>query len=146
MNSTIKEFVQIKQLAVLGASRSGTKFGNYIANELKQRGYQVYLVHPEGVEIGGEKSYPNLAALQGKVEGVVICLPPAAAVTALRDAAVAGIKHIWLQQGAQSAETAAMAKELGLDPVTGKCILMYAEPVTSFHTWHRGFARLFGQY
>ena len=146
MNATIKEFVQIKQLAVLGASRSGTKFGNMIATELKQRGYQIYLVHPEGIEIGGEMSYPNLAALQGKVQGVVISLPPAAAVTAMRDAAVAGIKHVWLQQGAQSAETAAMAKELGLDPVTGKCILMYAEPVTSFHSWHKGFARLFGQY
>ena len=76
MNANVKEFVQIKQLAVLGASRSGNKFGNTIAKELKQRGYQVFLVHPEGVEIGGEKSYPNLATLQGKVEGVVICPSP----------------------------------------------------------------------
>jgi predicted CoA-binding protein len=146
MKSNIKEFVQSKQVAILGASRSGAKFGNTIANELKQRGYEVYLVHPEGVEIGGEPSFPSLEAVKGKTERVIICLPPASTVGALREAAAAGFTKIWLQQGAQSPETAVVAQELGLDLVTGKCILMYAEPVTSFHSWHRGFAKLFGQY
>jgi uncharacterized protein len=146
MNAAIKEFLQVKKVAIMGASRSGTKFGNSIATELKQRGYQVYLVHPQAEEICGERCYPNLKAVQGIAEGVIICLPPAAAVSALQDAAEAGITKIWLQQGAQSTEAAAIAKQLGLEPVTGKCILMYAEPVASFHAWHRGFARIFGQY
>jgi hypothetical protein len=34
---------------------------------------------------------------------------------------------------------------LGLEPVTGKCILIYAEPVRSWHGFHRLFCRLTGQ-
>ena len=63
----------------------------------------------------------------------------------LRDAVQAGMSKIWLQQGSDSPEVKAVAGELGVTPITGKCILMYAQPVKSFHAWHRGFARLFGQ-
>jgi len=76
---------------------------------------------------------------------VVISVPPAKASQALRDAAAVGVKNIWIQQGAQSPEVMATARELGLEPVVGKCILMYAPPVKSFHAWHRGLAKLFGQ-
>ena len=35
--------------------------------------------------------------------------------------------------------------ELKLNAVAGKCVLMYAPPVRSFHSWHRAFAKLLGQ-
>lgn len=145
MDQNVIDFVKGKRIAVVGASRSGKKFGNVVCTELKERGYQVFIVHPEAQEIDGEPCYPSLAALQGKVDGVVISVTPRKAAGALREAAGAGIKNIWLQQGAQSPETASAAAELGVTPVTGKCILMYAEPVRSVHSWHRAFARLFGQ-
>ena len=145
MNQAIQEFIAGKRIAVLGVSRSGKKFGNTVYTELKQRGYQVFIVHPEAKDISGEPCYPNLSALQGKVDGVLICLPPKQAEQALREAASAGMKHIWLQQGAQSPAVLAAARELGVDPVVGKCILMYAQPVQSFHRLHRGFTKLIGQ-
>ena len=80
------------------------------------------------------------------MDGVVICLPPQKTVLVMRDAAAAGIQKIWLQQGAESAETARVARELGLEPVTGKCIMMYAGNVKSIHGVHKFFAKLFGQY
>jgi predicted CoA-binding protein len=52
---------------------------------------------------------------------------------------------VWLQQGAESPEALALARDLGLNLVARKCVLMYAPPVRSFHAWHRVFARLFGQ-
>jgi predicted CoA-binding protein len=147
MNQAIQDFIQSKRIAIVGVSRTGKdkKFGNIACKELKQRGYQVYIVHPEAQEIDGERCYPNLAALQGKVDGVVISVPPTHAAQVLREAANAGIKQIWLQQGAQSFETQAAARELGVTPVTCKCILMYAQPVRGFHTIHRGFVKLMGQ-
>ena len=145
MDKAIQDFIELKQLAILGVSRSGKKFGNSIYTELKGRGIQVFIVHPEAQEINGEKCYPNLVALQGKVDGVVICLPPSQSGQALRDAAAAGIKPIWLQQGADSPEVLAVANELGQHPIVGKCILMYAPPVRSFHGWHRWFMKLIGQ-
>ncbi|NTV35435.1 MAG: CoA-binding protein [Anaerolineaceae bacterium] len=145
MDQKIQSFLENKRIAVVGVSRSGKKFGNAIATELKQRGFQVSIVHPEAQEINGEKCYPSLAALQGMVDGVVICVPPKQSNQVLREAAAAGMKNIWIQQGADSPEVSATARELGITPITGKCILMYAEPVRSIHGWHRAFAKLFGQ-
>jgi predicted CoA-binding protein len=146
MKKEIEDFVQSKRFALMGASRTGKKFGNAIADELTLKGYEVFLVHPEAKEISGRTCYPNLAALKGQVDAVIICLPPAKAKQAVMDAADAGMKKIWLQQGSQSPEVLAKAKELGLSPVSGKCIMMYAEPVNSLHKWHRAFNKLFGQY
>ncbi len=146
MNKEIQEFVQSKRIAILGASRSGKKFGNMIADELKPKGYEIFLVHPDAQEISGQKCYPNIAALDGKVDAVLICLPPAAAKNALKETVDAGYTKIWLQQGSQSPEVLALAKELGVSPVPGKCIMMYAQPVKSIHSWHRAFAKLFGSY
>lgn len=145
MDVTVEEFLTGKRFAIVGVSRSGKKFGNTIQTEMKERGYQMYIVHPEAEEIGGDKCYPALSALPGVVDGVVICVPPQQAGEAMRQAVEAGIKNIWLQQGAQSPAVLKQAGELGVKPVTGKCILMYAQPVRSFHNWHRFFAKLFGQ-
>ncbi|HEY3340502.1 MAG TPA: CoA-binding protein [Anaerolineae bacterium] len=145
MNQAIQEFIEGKRIAILGVSRSGKKFGNIAYTELKQRGYQVFIVHPEAKEIDGEPCYPSLASLKGQVDGVLICVPPLQAEQAVREAAGAGMKHIWLQQGAQSPAVLAAARELGVDPIVGKCILMYAQPVQSFHRVHRVVMKLVGQ-
>jgi uncharacterized protein len=145
MQPEVEKFVQLKKLAIVGASRSGNKFGNTIMTELKTRGYQTSIVHPEATEIGGQKCYPNLAALRGQVDGVVVCVPPAQAEKVVDEAVKAGIKNIWLQQGAESAQAVALGKQLDATVVSGKCILMYAPPVTSFHRFHRGFMKIIGQ-
>lgn len=145
MNQAIQDFIQCKRIAVVGASRSGKKFGNAIYTELKQRGYQVFIVHPEAQEIDGNRCVHNLAALNGEVDGVVICVTPKQAAQVLREAVDAGIKQIWLQQGSDSTEVLQVARDLGVNPVVGKCILMYAQPVRSFHGWHRAFNKLIGQ-
>jgi predicted CoA-binding protein len=145
MNQAIENFINGKRIAVAGVSRSGKKFGNTIYTELKERGYQVFAVHPEAQEIGGEKCYPNLMSLKGQVDGVVICVPPRQVESVVQDAARAGLRNVWLQQGAESPEAIKLGKDLGLNLVSGKCILMYAPPVRSFHNFHRFFAKLFGK-
>jgi uncharacterized protein len=146
MDQKIQEFVQAKRLAIVGVSHTSTKFGTAIYTELKARGFDVYGVNPSLDQINGDKCYPNLAALAGKVDGVVICLPPQKAAQVLREASAAGIKNIWLQQGSQSVETGKVAHELGVTPVEGKCILMYAGEVKSFHGFHKFIAKVIGQY
>ena len=65
MNKEIEDFVQSKRIAVMGASRDPRKFGNAIVIELKQKGYEVFLVHPEAKEISGQTCYPSIACAQG---------------------------------------------------------------------------------
>jgi len=146
MNRQIQDFIEGKRVAVVGASQKDrNKFGNLAASELRRRGYQVYLVHPQAVSISGERTYPNLEALRGQVDGVLISLPPAKSPTVLQDAAALGLRNVWIQQGGESAELVDLGKQLELNLVTGRCILMYAQPVRGMHSLHRWIARLTGQ-
>ena len=145
MDQAIQDFINSKRIAIAGVSREGTKFGNTAFTELAARGYQVFAVHPEAKEIAGTLCYPNLAALRGQVDGVLVVVPPQQAVPVLQEAAAVGLKNVWLQQGAESPEVLALARNLGLGLVAKRCVLMYAAPVRSFHAWHRGFAWLCGQ-
>ncbi len=145
MDQKIDDFISCKRLAIVGVSRSGKGFGNAALKELKARGYSTSVVHPEAAEIEGEKCYPSLAALSGEVDGVLVTVPPRSAVGVIRDAYASGIRKVWLQRGAESVEVIEAAKELGIDPVSGKCILMYATPVKSIHNFHRAIAKVIGQ-
>ncbi len=143
MKRAIEEFITCKRIAVVGLSRGGKKFGNSAYAELSKRGYEVFAVHPEVEEIAGTRCYPNLSALRGKVDGVVISIPRGKVPGVIREAAAIGLNNVWLQQGAQSPEAVALGKDLNLSLVAGKCILMYAPPVGGFHAWHRALHRLF---
>lgn len=145
MDQAIKDFVSCKRIAVVGVSRLPKKFGSAIYTELKDRGYKVFAVNPAMQEIRGDKCYPNLTALKGQVDGAVICISPKAVEPVLREAADIGLKNIWLQWGADTPETVKVGRDLGLNLVSGKCLLLYVEPVRSFHSFHRFFARLFGK-
>jgi hypothetical protein len=73
-------------------------------------------------------------------------MTPSAQVTGvLKDAADSGIEHIWVQQGADSPDAAALGSELGLKMVTGECIMMFAEPVGFLHRIHRWVWRRLGK-
>jgi predicted CoA-binding protein len=145
MNTAIEEFIKCKRIAVVGLSRRGKKFGNSIFSELSKRGYEVFAVHPEAEEIGGAPCYRRLGLLAGMVDAVVISIPPGAVPGVLREAASAGVKNVWLQQGAESSEAVSLGNELGLSLVPGKCVLMYAPPVEGFHAWHRAFNLFFAK-
>lgn len=145
MNQAIQDFIGCQRIAIVGASRGGKKFGNAAAKELKSRGYQVFIIHPEAQEIDGQPCYPNLTALQGQLDAVLISVPATQAAAVMREAASLGIHHVWLQQGAESPELLTLGEELGLSLVSKKCVLMYAPPVKSFHGWHRGFVKLVGK-
>ena len=145
MNASIQEFISGKRIALVGASRSGEKFGNIAHKELKARGYEVFLVHPEAGEIDGAPCYSNLAALRGQVDGVLVSLPPSQAAEILREASAVGLQNVWLQNGAEAPQLLTLSQELGLKLVSGKCILMYAPPVRGFHWCHRAVVKLMGQ-
>ena len=145
MSPTIQEFINCKRLAIVGVSRNSRKFGNAAYKELLERGYEVFAVHPEEKEIAGVACFPNLTSLKGRVDGVVVSIPSKHVIPVLEEAASMNLKNVWLHQGAESKEVIATAERLGLNFVSGKCILMYALPVKSIHRIHRGIMKFFGK-
>ncbi len=147
MNSKqdVQDFLAQKTIAMAGLSRDEKSFSATVNRELKGKGYKVLPVNPAAESIGGEKCYPSLSALPEKVGGVVVFTPPAETEKVVRDAAAQGITRVWLQQGAQSEAAVAFCLQKGMQVVSGKCIMMFAEPVSSLHGVHRWFAKVFGQ-
>jgi len=140
----IKEVVGGKKLAIVGVSSK--KMSGTIYSELKQKGYELYPVHPTRSEFDGDKCYGSVADLPNDVTAAVLALSPEAAKQVVSDAAGSGLTHLWFQQGANFSEAIAQAEAQGLKTISKKCIMMYAEPVTGIHSFHRFFVKLLGRY
>ena len=67
---------------------------------------------------------------------MLVVVPPERAPGVVQEAAAAGIRRVWLQQGSQSPQAILMCSELGLETVAGECILMFAQP-TGVHKTHK---------
>jgi len=142
--SAVMDFVSQRSLAVVGVSRKGNKFGNTAYRELKAKGYQLVPVHPQAETLEGDRCVKNLASLPASVGGVLVIVPPQQAEQVVQEAAAAGIKHVWLQQGAESQAAIRLAESKGMSVIAGECILMFAEPAGFGHRAHRWIKGLFG--
>jgi uncharacterized protein len=143
--NAIQQFVSETTMAVVGVSSAGKGFGNAAYTELKKRGFRLLPVHPTAKSIQGDPCWPRLADLPEKVDRVLVVVKPDRAEAVVRDAAAAGIKHVWLQQGADSPAAVTFGEAQGLTVVRGQCILMFTEPVGSFHRFHRWIWRMLGK-
>ena len=77
---------------------------------------------------------------------VIICISPEKVLPVIREAHAKNIRHVWLQQGAESEEAARFAVENDINLVQRRCVLMFAEPVESVHKFHRFLSKVFGTY
>lgn len=145
MEQSVNAFIQCKNLALIGLSKTKGKFGNYAYKELTARGYNVLAVHPTEKEIDGIPCSPNLASIKERVDGVFVSVAPKNIPSILNEISSAGLKNVWLQQGCESPGAINHAYNLGLNLVAKNCILMYAKPVKSFHRFHRFLANAFSR-
>ncbi len=143
-HAAIDDFVSQKTFALVGVSRGGKKFGNSLLRQLGGR-YQLYAVHPEATSIDGVACYRSLQHLPGPVDGVIIVVPPAQTEAVVRDALAAGIKRVWMQQGAESTDAIRFCEKNGMSCIAGHCLFMFADAKHFPHSWHRGVLRLFGK-
>ena len=145
MNPTIDKVLGSKKLAVVGASEDKRSFGNVAYRELKARGFDLTPVNPRYPEVAGDKCYKSLTDLPMGVDSALFVLAPKAAVSAVAEARAAGIKYIWFQQMADYATAVRAAEAVGIETVSKKCILMYAQPVQGFHSFHRFLNKMVGR-
>ena len=142
--AAVDAFLANPALALVGMSRSGRNFGNFAYRELTRKGYRVYPVHPIADTLDGHRAYRRFADLPERVDAALIVVPPDEAARVVREAATAGIHHVWLQQGAESPQVLAACREAGVDAVAGECVLMFAQP-TGYHKFHRWLWRILGK-
>ena len=102
MQGTIKEFMDQKKFAVVGATDNPEKYGNTIFKNLKDRGYELYPVNPKLEELEGIPVYHTLSDIPVKVDVVDFVFPPVVTEEILKECNKLGLKRIWLKPGSES--------------------------------------------
>ena len=141
----INEFLDSQPIALVGASRNPKKFGYSAFRELKEKGMKIIPVNPLADEILGEKAYPNLKMLPAEVQSIIVFTKKDKTASVIREAKERGIKHVWIQQMADSKEALDELKDSGINYITGQCILMHYKP-HSIHKFHGSLKKFFGSF
>lgn len=124
-NDPIQEFLAGESFAVAGASTDREKYGNKVLRAYLQHDRNVYPLNPKADQVEGLKAYGQLADLPEPVHGVSIVTPPAVTEKIVQQAIDLGIRHLWMQPGAESERAIALAAEHGLNLIhSGPCLLV----------------------
>lgn len=143
------EFLTNKRIAVTGVSRNpGAHAANAVYNRLKERGYEVFAVNPNTTEVEGDPSYPDLTAIPGGVDAVVIGTAPDQAPATVQQCVDLGIGHVWFHrgpgQGSVNPEAAQLGRDNGLAVIDGGCPCMFEPTADLGHRIMRPILQLTG--
>ncbi len=123
--NTVRDILEnSKVIAVVGLSPKPERDSHEVAKYLQDQGYRIVPVNPRADTILGEKSYPDLASIPGKVD-VVDIFRRSDDVPPVVDQAIAiGAKAVWMQLGIVNEVAAAKARKAGLGVVMDRCMLV----------------------
>lgn len=123
--NAIESFLSAQIYAVAGASSRTHKYGYKVFNALVSSGRETYPLNPIASQIDGHQAYPTIADLPVVPEAVSIITPPEVTVRIIADAIQAGVKHVWMQPGAQHDAASRSARDAGVNVIDdGSCLLV----------------------
>jgi predicted CoA-binding protein len=123
------------RVAVIGASKDRSKFGNKAVRAYLGQGHDVYPVNPGEDRIEGLQAYRSILDIPVEDEGldaVLVYLPPASTLRVLEDIARKGTRELYLNPGSEDAAVVERARELGLDPILACSIIAIGESPSSY--------------
>lgn len=146
---SVDTFLGGKRFAVAGVSRDKNQAANHVFRKLRKSGYDVVPLNPKAGELEGAACYPDLVAVPGTIDGVVVATPPGAAMDVVRQCAEKGIRQVWFHrsfgQGSVAEEAVRECEARGIEAIVGGCPMMYCEPVDVAHRCMRWWLRKRGR-
>lgn len=132
MTPEIADLLQTSRtIAVVGLSAKRHRPSYGVAEYMRRQGYTIYPVNPQEDEILGEKSYPDLDSVPGKID-IVDIFRRSEYVPEIIDASIrVGARLVWMQEGVVHEEAARRAGEAGLLVVMNRCILKEHRKLTA---------------
>ncbi|MBX9724074.1 MAG: CoA-binding protein [Candidatus Obscuribacterales bacterium] len=124
LDEKIETFLAAPAFAVLGASDDPSKYGYRCYKCYLQHGRKAYPVNPTATTILGNPAYKNLASLPEAVESISVITPPKITERIVDDAIACGVKHIWMQPGAESLSAIEKAEAAGINVISGGACLL----------------------
>ena len=120
----IRKIYTLKNIAVVGMSKTEGKAANYVPKYLIDQGYNVIPVNPTSTEIMGRKSYPLVSNVPEHIDIVDIFRRSEDVLSVVKDAVGKdGVRVIWMQKGIYNSEAENLAKENSIDVVYNRCML-----------------------
>jgi predicted CoA-binding protein len=144
--SSIEKFFLSTAFAVIGVSGNQKKFGNSVYRAMKERKLPVYPVNPHLTSVEGDECYSSILEVPDAVKSAIIVIPPQATERMVADCVQKGIRALWMQPGSESDRAIDEAEINGITVITGQCLLMFLEPVSSGHALHRWVNKFVGAY
>lgn len=145
----VAEFLRGKRFAVAGVARSAGSAANPVFRKLRAAGYETVPINPNATEVEGVRCYPDVGAVPGALDGVVIATHPDVSVEIVRQCAERGVPRVWLHRsfGTGSVSEAAVRAcgASGIRCIVGGCPLMYCQPVDFAHRCMRWWLRRSGR-
>lgn len=137
LQAMVDDFLAQHRIAVAGVSRDGNAPANAIYKKLRDAGHEVFAVNPNAEEIEGVPCYPNLAAIPGRVDGVVAATHPNVTEQIVQQCVDLGITRVWLHrsfgQGSFSEQAVALGQANNIAVIPGGCPMMFCQPVDVAH-------------
>lgn len=141
---SIEKFLESRKLAIAGVSRDPKKFGHAVYLDLKKKGFEIYPINPDVDFIDGQPCFHSVNALPIDVRNLLILTPKNKTLEVLTEAIAKGIDNIWIQQMSETREALDYLKDKQVNLVSKQCILMWTEPVSGFHKFHKTLKKIFG--
>ena len=126
MEKLISDFLAQKRFVVAGSFRNESKYAYKILKMLKEKGYEVYPVHPSIEEVEGQHCYSSVRDVPCRVDVVNLVTPPLVTERILGECKERGIKKIWLQPGAENENAIKFCKDNDMEVIYQVCMLMKA--------------------
>jgi predicted CoA-binding protein len=145
----VAEFLRGRRIAVAGVSRQQGQAANAVYRKLRDAGYETFPINPNASEVEGVHCYPDLAAIPGTLDGVVVATHPDVSVELVRQCVGRGVPRVWFHRsfGPGSVSEAAVreCEASGIQCLVGGCPLMYCPPVDFGHRCMRWWLRRQGR-
>ena len=114
----------MRRIAVIGASSDRGRPSNAVFRYLVQQGFECVPVNPNERDVLGVPAFRSLGeavAATGPFDVIDVFRRSELCVAHAREAAVAGARVLWLQQGVVNWEAARIAHDAGLEVVMDRC-------------------------
>ena len=112
-----------KSVAVIGASKDRSKYGNKAVRAYLLNDFKVYPVNPKEETIEGLKAYRSILEIPEEVDRATLYVPPKVGLKVIEEIAEKGVKELYFNPGSESDELVEKARKLGLNPILACSIL-----------------------
>jgi predicted CoA-binding protein len=112
-----------KTIAVVGLSANPMRPSHGVTAYMQSQGYRIVPVNPHIESSLGEKAYPSLLQVPGKIDIVNIFRQPEFVEEVVEQAIQLKVPAIWMQEDVVHEKAAERARKAGIFVIMDRCIL-----------------------